>query len=389
MKIAIFSDTFLPQANGAATTVYQSAKSLMDLGHEVAIFSAAKNSKKYIEQKYNNLKIFSLPSFPALVYPTQRLALPFLLSFNQLKKFKPDIIHTHTPFAVGWEAIIEAKILKIPLVGTHHTFYDDYLKHVKLDYKWGKKFSWKYTVAYYNRCDLVLSPSQTLADALKKQGLKRPIAVLPNSLDTDFFYPSVNFKAKNALKKLYGIKNKSLIFQGRLSYEKSLDIVLKAFALMLKKDPGLQLMMVGDGPEKNNLEKLADKLKIKDHVIFTGYIPYGKKIVEIYQANDIYLPASKSENMPMSILEAMACGLPIIAVKERGLAELIKSGVNGFFVKTDNPKNMAEKTLDLLADSDSMEKISQSSRLLALGYSDKAINKLLEEFYLELLKKRS
>jgi 1,2-diacylglycerol 3-alpha-glucosyltransferase len=385
MRIAIFSDTFLPQLNGVVTTVYQSAKSLMDLGHEVVIFTVAKDPYKYMDARYNHIKIISLPSIPAFVYPTLRFTLPLGLAYPQLKKFNPDIIHAHTPFAVGWEAVIGAKILKVPLVGTHHTFYDDYLKHVKMDYGWGKNFSWKYTAAFYNCCDLILSPTQSLADALKTQKLKKNISILRNSLDTSFFKPIGSLADKNELKKCYGINGQSILFEGRLSYEKSLDVVIKAFALMIKRAPGITLMMAGDGPERKDLEKLAEELEIKDSVIFTGYIPYGKRVVETYQANDVYLTASKSENMPISILEAMAVGLPIITVKERGLAEIVADGVNGFFAKTDSPSDMAQKTLELLSSQSLLKKFGEASRDMAIKYSHEQITSDLEKIYCQLI----
>jgi len=155
---------------------------------------------------------------------------------------------------------------------------------------------------------------------------------------------------------------------------------------MLKKMSELKLMLVGDGPERKNLEKLAEKLKIKDSVIFTGLLPYGEKIVEAYQASDIYITASKSENMPVAILEAMGCGLPIIAVKERGLAELVKENINGFFAKTDDPSDIAQKTLDLLNKPELLKKFSEASRVLARQYSHEQIAVTLEDLYKKLLK---
>lgn len=386
MKIAIFSDTFFPQLNGITTTVYQSAKSLIDLGHEVAIFTIAKKPCQYTDPQYKNIKIILLPSVPALVYPHIRFTLPLGFSFNKLKKFNPDIIHSHTPFALGWEAVIYSKLFKIPLIGTHHTFYDDYLKHIKLDYKWGKTISWKTTVGYYNRCALVLSPTQSLASALTEQGLKKPIVILQNSIDMNLFKPHSDANVKKQLKQHHRIEGASLIFEGRLSYEKSIDQVIKAFSLMLKKMPELKLMLVGDGPERHNLEKLAKNLKIENNIIFTGFITYGEKIVESYQTNDIYITASKSENMPVAILEAMSCGLPIIAVKERGLSELVRDNVNGFFVKTDNPEDMAQKTLTLLSSPELLKKFSSASRSLALEYSHEHVASLLENFYKNLIK---
>ena len=384
MKIAIFSDTFPPQVNGVANIAYQSAKILSELGHKVIVFAVAKKSPKNSNVlESENLKIVRLPSLPALVYPGERLAIPFFVSLPHIIKFKPNIIHIHTPFLVGWEGILAAKILKIPLVGTHHTFYDHYLKHAKLDYRWMKKVSWKYTVACYNFCDLVLSPAQCLIDTLSEKGLKRQTEIMRNWVDTDLFQPVSSKQEKNNIKKSFGIKDKSVLFFGRLSYEKSIDYIIKAFALMLKKMPDLKLMIVGDGPERKKLEKLTDNLKIKDNVIFTGFL-YKKELATALQANDIFLTACKNETRPLSILEAMATGLPLVMVREKGLVDLLFDRVNGFFSSTDDPQDMAEKTMVLLSNSKLLKKFGEKSRLLAVEHSQKKVIKTLVEFYEKL-----
>ncbi len=380
MKIAIFSDTFLPQVNGVANVVAQSAKNLAELGHEVWIFTVCQKSQNKSFWTEEKIAVTILPSIPAGVYQGERFTLPVGIAFRRLKEFQPDIIHTHTPFSVGWEAVWAAKRLKKPLVGTHHTFYDHYLKHIKADYGWVKKISWKYTTLFYNFCDLVLSPSLSLAQALVQKGLKRPIQVLQNSIETAFFVPAPDQKTKDALKKEFNIKGKSLVYMGRVSYEKSIDQVLKAFKLVVKKEPQTTLMIVGDGPEKEILEKLAKALAIENRVVFTGLLR-GENLVRAMQANDIFVTASKSENMPLSILEAMSCGLPMAAVGEKGLKEIIKDGINGFLAKADNPADLAEKILRLIADESILKKFSQASRAQAMNYSKETVTALLEQNY--------
>ncbi|MBU1137242.1 glycosyltransferase, partial [Patescibacteria group bacterium] len=348
MRIAIFSDTFPPQVNGVANTVNESAKALANQGHQVSVFTISNNSKKLLNDKKNNLAIVVLPSLPALVYQNERFGLPSWAHLDRLKKFNPDIVHIHTPFMVGWQGIWWAKKLKVPVVGTHHTFYDHYLKHIKMDYNWTKKFSWKYTVAYYNHCDLVLSPSRSLAEELTAHGLKKPIEIIQNPIDTNLFRPATDIAEKAKAKKSFGVNGQAVVYMGRLSYEKSVDQVVKAFALMLEKLPDLKLMLIGDGPEKNNLEKLSKTLGLKNKVIFTGVLR-GENLVKALWANDIFITASKTENLPVSVLESMAAGLPIIAVKEKGLAEIIKENTNGFFVQTDNPKDISARTVFLLS----------------------------------------
>jgi len=381
MRIAIFSDTFPPQVNGVAHTAYLSAKNLIEAGHAVAVFTVSKKLKDRPDINLKNLKVFRLPSMPALVYPGERFTLPIGVTLRQAKKFRPDIIHVHTPFSVGWEAVLVSKILRVPLVGTHHTFYNHYLRHIKLDFEWMKKISWKFTIGFYNRAHLILSPSKSLADELVKEGLKCSISVLKNSINVDLFKPLEDASAREAIKKSFGVKKRSICYMGRLSYEKSIDQVIRAFALINKKMPELNLMLIGDGPERKNLEKLARDLEVNDSVISTGSLLYNGDLVRALQANDLFVSASKSENMPLSVLEAMAVGLPMVLVKEKGLAELIEENVNGVFAKTDDPADLAEKIMFLLSSPDLLAKFSRGSRQIAMEYSNGKVTELLMTSY--------
>jgi len=384
MRIAIFSDTFPPAVNGVSHAAYLMAKNLTDAGHEVAVFAATKKLKNRPDIAANKFKVYRLPSLPALVYKGERLALPLGLCLYYLRKFKPDIIHTHTLFGAGMEAVLAAKILKIPLVGTHHTFYDHYLKHVKLNFNWMKKLSWKMTAGYYNRCNLVFSPSKALAETLIDKGLKCSIAILQNTIDTDLFKPA-DLEKKEKAKKRFGVQTRSVCYMGRLSYEKSVNQIIRAFALMRKQAPELNLMLIGDGPERKILEKLADDLGVRKQIIFTGMI-FKNDLVEALRANEVFLSASKTENMPLSVLEVMATGLPIILVREKGLAQLVQENINGFFAKTDDPSDMADKTLKLLNDEELLKKLSQGSRQMAMEYSPQKVTGFLIEHYNNIIK---
>ncbi len=384
MKIAIFSDTFPPQTNGVANVAYQSSKNLAEAGHQVMVFTVAKKTKNPSSaDKTKNLQIVRLPSVPTPVYSGERATLPLGLSLAYLKKFRPNIIHIHTPFPVGWEGIMAAKILNVPLVGTHHTFFDHYLKHVKLDFDWMKNFSWKYTNACYNFCDLVLNPSRALTEAMKHTGLKSQAQVLRNAVDTELFRPP-SAEEKTKAKKRFNVIGQSVVYMGRLSYEKNIDQVLQAFVLMLKDRPALNLMIIGGGPETARLKELADGLKIKNSVIFTGFL-YGPDLVEALWANDVFLTASQSENMPLSVLEVMAAGLPLVIVKEKGLAELIEENQNGFFAKTGDPADMARQALKILTSPDLIQRFSTGSRNLAEQCSREKTTKKLISIYQNLL----
>jgi len=361
MKIAIFTDTLFPhQVNGVARVASSSAQSLSRRGHDVRVWS-----------------VQNVPSLPFWGYPGERLAIPVGKAFLEVKDFNPDIIHAHTPFGLGWEAVIASKLLNIPIVGTHHTFFDHYLKHVNIDFPLMRKISWIYLSFHYNRYDIVLSPSMAILSEMKKNGLKRKTISFSNSVDTEYFIPSYN---KNK-------KSNSLIYMGRVSYEKSIDQVIKAFKIIHDKKPETALTIVGDGPERKKLEELSESLGLKKYITFTGML-HGDAHLEALQNSSIFLTASKTDNMPLAVIEAMCIGLPIVGVDALGIPEMVQNEKNGYIVPVDNPEAMAEKTIALLENDDLRQEFSKMSRTLAVEYGEEKNTETLEKIYNSLIKNK-
>jgi 1,2-diacylglycerol 3-alpha-glucosyltransferase len=385
MKIAIWSDTFSPQVNGVASVARSLADTYTKLGHDVAVFSVIEEDRVKKSMGNEMFTVHKVPSFsmPRSIYPGEGLAIALPSgpgTIRALKKFKPDIIHVHTPFLAGWGAVMGKKILNIPLVGTHHTFFDDYLKYIGLDYAWGRKFSWDYTVAYYNRSNAVTVPSRALKNALIEHGLTSPIYIIPNPADTDFFIPVPSATVKNHLKQKFGVGRHAVVYMGRVSYEKDIDQAIVAFAVALQDIPDATLMIVGDGPERKKLEAVARKLGCAERVIFSGML-YGEQLRDALQANDLFLTASRSENMPISIIEAMACGLPAAAVRAKGIPDIVKDGENGSLAEPGHPNLLARAIVHLLSSPSGLQATSAASRKIAEQYSKKNIAQSMIKLY--------
>ncbi|OGF51693.1 hypothetical protein A3H04_03500 [Candidatus Giovannonibacteria bacterium RIFCSPLOWO2_12_FULL_43_11c] len=383
MRIALFTDTFPPQVNGVANVVKSSAEVLAGRGHDVHVFTVAsgRSDENSPPEKFGLTRIFSMPFFG---YPNERFSLPLAWTLRKIKSFRPDIIHAHTPFAIGWEAVLSKKILGVPLVGTHHTFFDHYLKHIYADYGWAKKLSSKYVAAYYNRCDLVTSPTISLADSLESCGVSSRIIVVPNSVDTDFFKPAADKKEKERLKRQLGFSKNVLVYMGRVSYEKSIDMAIRAMSVIAKKSPEATFVIIGGGPEREKLEILTKRLGVEKKVRFMGFL-YGRELAQALQASDIFVTASKSENFPLSVIEAMASGLPIVAVSALGLPEIVEDGRSGFLVSPDRPEEIADRVLKLFNNETLLEKYSSASRELSNRYSKGGIALIHEKNYEDLL----
>lgn len=385
MKIAYFTDTFLPQVNGIATALANQATELGREGHQVLIFTPKLDDIKRGKFQAKNVRLIQLPTVPALIYTEYKFGvfgLPRVI--KHLSKFDPDIIHLHSPFTVGMDAVMAAKLLKKPLVSTVHIYFadSDYLKFIKnkLAVKLLDKVAQRYLNFLYSQSDLVLAPSKMLVAELLKNGFKKPISYLPNGviLENPKF---LSEKEKKELRLKYGLKEKVILHFGRLSYEKNVDLLVKAFHQLLKQYKNISLLIIGDGPAIKSLKKLVKSLGGEKNVVFTGFMDHQILISSgILGIGDIFATASTMENHPMAVLEAMIFGLPIVGVKQAGLIELVSS--NGSLAKPADTEDLAQKMEEILSNKSMQEIMGANSLKLIKNFSvDKTTNGLLKLYH--------
>ena len=390
MKIAYFTDTFLPQVNGIATSLANQAKTLGEAGHNVLIFIPKLDGIKREKFEAKNVTIVHLPTVPSLIYTEFKFGvfgLPRVIKY--LTKFNPDIIHLHSPLTIGMDAILAAKIFKKPLVGTIHIYLtnaDYYLGFVKykLAVKLLDKVSQRYLNFLYGQCDLLLSPSKLLVGELSKNGFKKEVRYLPNGIILD--QPKfLSTKEKDKLKQKYSLKEKVVLHFGRLSYEKNIDVLIKSFSELVQNHQDVSLLIIGDGPSKTNLIKLTKKIGLEKEVIFTGFIDNQYLLSSgILGIGDVFATASTMEVNPMAVLEAMSYGLPIVGVKQAGLIELVST--NGFLVKPGDIRQLTEKIEKILYDTKMASQMRAQSLELIKQYSVEKTAKKLLGFYRNLQK---
>ncbi len=385
MNIAIFTDTFFPQINGIVTATINLSKGLSDRGHRV--FIICPKFKNYEEKfKYKNVNIIRISSVPAYFYEDFRFASvisPQLI--RGMKKEKIDIIHFQTPMTLGFQAILISKILRVPLVGTFHTFFSDpqYLKHMNLDYRFVENISWGFAKAYYNRCDLITAPSNETKKELIKNGFNEEIKVISNGIDFDQFDNSNKVKIKNK----YNPDGDILLFVGRVANEKNLFYLLECFKIVVDNKPKTKLLIVGDGPQRNEVKDKIEELNLSKNVIMTGMIPHEEFVrSSIFGASKLFITASKTENQPMTMLEAQANGLVCIGLNERGIKNLIKNNHNGYLVKLGDKKTFSKKILDLLKDNKLYTKLKKNTNEEIKKHSLDEITKIWEKEYTALIK---
>ena len=395
MRIAIFTDAFLPQINGVVTYITETAQKLVERGHEVLVFAPKPRKGVKINLSEFSFKIFLLPSLPAFVYPDARITLPALPKLLiDLKKFRTEIIHIQTPFTVGTEGLISGKILKIPLVATFHSFYIDkpFFEDFKLE-----KFSdqlqnplWNLYTSYFNLVDTVICPTRIAQTELKKYGLYKPNVVIQHGVNFFLINKGIKADISNLQRKL-GLKSadKVGIYSGRLAADKGIDTLINIWRKVVNNIPDAKLLIIGSGPIENSLKNLVKKFKLRKEIIFSGAINRDTLMEKGWlKLGRLAVSASKIENMSYSLLEEMAFGLPAVAYKIRGIPEILDNDC-GILVPPDDTDSFAEKIVDLFSDGAKLKKLSRGAKNKAKLFDLEKKIDALENLYSDMINSKS
>ena len=291
----------------------------------------------------------------------------------EVKKFNPDVIHTNFFYGAGIEAVIAAKILRKPLVGTNHTALGEFLRHSPIKAGWFKNSLLHYQAWYYNRCDYVTAPSQSAFTEMTENGFVKPHQVLSNPIDPVF--KPVTAQARSVLKKKFGLSKNTVFYVGRLGPEKEIDVIIRAIAIVREKIPDVCLAIAGHGSEEEKLKRLTTELNLNGNVKFFGTL-YGPELNELYDACDIFAIMSASETQGMTLLQAMACGLPVVGARALSLPEYINDQ-NGFLVERGDHAALAERMIFLLKNPEIKKELGKGG----LDYSEQfSANRIADEW---------
>ncbi len=380
MKIGFFTDSYRPYMSGVVKSIDSFSKNLRAKGHEVFIFAP-----DYPDRKDKDDNIYRFKSLPTFSGTNFRLAIPFTTKLlSGIDKFDLDIIHSHSPFLLGWLGKIIARKNNIPLVFTYHTLYEKYAHYIPLAPELIKKLAVKHTNRYCSACSVIITPSDYVQEKLKMRGINIPMITIPTGIEIDEYR---NRENKNIRGK-YGIddKDKVLLFVGRLGEEKNVEFLLNTFREIKNKIKGVKLMLVGDGPRKKKLEKLSQIYAIQDLVIFTGWQP-PEKVIDFYLASDLFIFPSKTETQGLVTLEAMAAGLPVVAVNAAGSKKMVDDGEDGFLVKAEE-RVFSAAVIDLLTHEKKYNIFAHNARRKGEKYSMSNLTDKLIATYKGLLARR-
>lgn len=331
MNIGLFTETYYPEINGVATSVYMLKRELEQLDHNVYVFTTTTPGSPEVEHN-----VFRVPSLPCILITERRVGLFYQHSLaSTIKKLNLDVIHTHTEFSLGIFGRIMAKELHLPIVHTYHTIYEDYTHYITkikaLDNR-AKAFMRVFSKVCCNTVEEVIVPTEKTKELLLQYQVRKKINVIPSGIDLHKFRPELYTKEDTlALKKQYGLteSDKVLLYLGRISPEKNLKEIIAAMPAYLSKHEEVKMVVVGSGPDKENMEAMVKEFGLTNRIIFTGPQPWDE-IGRFYQLGDVFVSASNSETQGLTYIEAMAAGLPVVAKEDPCLEDILEYGYNGY-----------------------------------------------------------
>lgn len=390
MNIAIYSGTFLPQINGVVSYVVDTATALVKRGHTVSVFVPKPKRNTKINQSSYPFTLYFLPSLPGLIHPDIRVTRPSMLRLTRtMRELSIDIVHLNDPSPLCMEGMMTAKFMKIPVIVTFHTFFfdPDILKTIRFSsvFKALKGPLVRLNTYFHNFADTVICPSVSAQKELLASGLTSPTIVIHNGIDVSRIH-RLTSKEKIRLRQRYHIAPDAPtgIFVGRLAADKRVDVLLRVWVRVIQVFPNALLVIVGTGPQEKELRRLAGKLSLAHHVLFTGGVRREDIMKKsLYSLGDIYVSASRIENQSMSMIEAMAHGLPIIAVNMRGVSELVDQ-TNGVLTAT-GVGPLAGGIVSVLGDKGTAEHLRSASFKKALQYDVRETVRELEKLYMSMV----
>ncbi|EDX87251.1 glycosyl transferase, group 1 family protein [Synechococcus sp. PCC 7335] len=368
MRIAIFTETFLPKVDGIVTRLKHTVEYLQSFGNEVCVFCPEGGLTEY-----KGAKVKGVSGFPLPLYPELKLAFPRPSMREAIEDFDPDLIHVVNPAVLGLGGIYYSKALNIPLVASYHTHLPKYLEHYNLGLLEG--VLWELLKAMHNQAAINLCTSTAMQQELTEHEIER-VRVWQRGVDTELFRPDLRSEEMRSRLTQGHPEAPILIYIGRLSAEKEIDRIKP----VLESIPDARLALVGDGPYREELEEHFEGTPTH----FVGYLA-GEELGAAYASADAFIFPSRTETLGLVLLEAMAAGCPVIAADAGGIPDIVTNGVNGFMFDPADEQGAITATQKLLGMKAEKELLRQNARVEAERWGWEGATRQLERFYIEVL----
>ncbi len=359
----MFTDYFFPELGGIQDSVATLGRALGRRGHSVEILAPRYGRRDYSRVNASQNECELGPQ----VRVRRRQSLPFPSSTQQSRaalmaplgwvglglRARPDLLHVHSFFGLGLEAVLGSFCLRLPLIGTNHTTVEGFAGHIPVN----ARLASSYVAWFYNRCDLVTTPSRALAGELMSAGLRPACRIVSNPIDTDLFRPAGSGE-RALLRRKFGLRRPTVIYAGRLGAEKNIAVLLRAMALL--PEDAAELVIAGHGSEQTALERLASELGIGSRLRFLGTLVQSE-LALLLRASDLFAIMSTSETQSMVLLQAMASGLPAVVAASRALPELVDD-TTGRLVTPGDHAALARALEALLAATECRRSLGRAAR---------------------------
>ncbi|MEH1834251.1 MAG: glycosyltransferase family 1 protein [Nostoc sp.] len=369
MRIALFTETFLPKVDGIVTRLRHTVDHLQRNGNQVLVIAPDGGITEY-----KGAKVYGVTGFPLPLYPELKMALPRPAIGYALEEFKPDIIHVVNPAVLGLAGIFYSKILKIPLVASYHTHLPQYLQHYGLGMLEG--FLWELLKGAHNQATLNLCTSTVMIEELTAHGIER-VDLWQRGVDTELFHPDLaSVEMRSRLSQNHP-ESPLLLYVGRLSAEKEIERIKP----ILEAIPQARLALVGDGPHRQALQKYF----AGTNTYFVGYL-MGQELGSAFASVDAFIFPSRTETLGLVLLEAMAAGCPVVAARSGGIPDIVTDGVNGYlFEPTADVQGAIAATIRLLEQKQQRDIIRQNARREAESWGWAAATRQLQDYYQKVI----
>ncbi|NBR29078.1 MAG: glycosyltransferase family 4 protein [Betaproteobacteria bacterium] len=344
MRILYLSDVYFPRVNGVSTSIQTFRRDLEALGHEVIVVAP-----DYGQQSAINDHVIRIPARRVPLDPEDRLmqsaALRRLPDRPELCDI--DLVHIQTPFAAHYAGLRIARALKVPVVATYHTFFEEYLYHYApfAPRAWMRAFARTFSRRQGNQVDALVVPSRAMHAALTAYGVRTPLTILPTGIRMQ----ELTGGNGAAFRRQHGIapERPVLVHVGRVAFEKNIDFLLRMLLQVRARHPDVLLLIAGEGPALPHLRSLTRSLLLEDNVKFIGYLDRAGPLLDCYCAGDLFVFASRTETQGLVLLEAMALGVPVVALAEMGTVDILEPQ-RGSVIARHDETDFAERVNALL-----------------------------------------
>lgn len=322
MNVVMFTNTFSPHVGGVAHSVAWLADGLRRAGHRVLVIAP-----EYGEAARDEPDVLRIPAIQRFKGSEFSLPIPFTRSLDDaIAAFDPEIVHSHHPFLLGGSALRTSATLDLPIVYTYHTRYELYGHYVAQDAPVFRRLLLSLATGYCNLCDAVIAPSESTARHLAEHGVETPVTVIPTGIDLGFFAGGDGTRARAAAR----IPADAFVVGhvGRLAAEKNLGFLADAAAFLLASHPAAHLLVAGQGEMAAAIESRLQAAGVADRLHLLGTVE-GRRLADVYAAMDVFAFSSLSETQGLVLAEAMAAGVPVVAIDAPGAREIVRDGANG------------------------------------------------------------